>query len=46
MYIDGYYYFAGANGRLAVNCRTNVWEANGLLIEGYYTFNELGQLIG
>ena len=46
VYIDGYYYFVGANGRLAVNCRQNVWEANGLLIEGYYTFNELGQLIG
>ena len=46
VYIGGHYYFAGANGRLAVNCRTNVWEANGLLIEGYYTFNEQGQLIG
>ena len=46
VYIDGYYYFVGDNGRLAVNCRQNVWEANGLLIEGYYYFNELGQLIG
>ena len=46
VYIDGYYYFAGTNGRLAVSCKTNVWEGNGLLIEGYYTFNEQGQLIG
>jgi glucan-binding YG repeat protein len=46
VYIDNHYYFASTNGRLAVNCTTNVWEANGLLIEGYYTFNELGQLVG
>ena len=46
VHLDGYYYFAGGGGRLAVNCSMYVWEANGLLIEANYTFNELGQLIG
>ena len=44
--IDGYYYFAGAEGKLVVNQRYYVWKTNNLMPEQSYIFNELGQIIG
>ena len=45
-YIDGYYYFVSAKGRLVTNQSFYVWETNGLLIAATYKFNEIGQIIG
>ena len=44
-YIDGHYYFVTYSGTLIRNQRFYVWEGNNLLLEKYYTFNELGQII-
>ena len=43
--IDGYYYFAGANGQLVTNKDFYVWEANGLLVEQIYTFDAQGRIV-
>ena len=45
-FLDGHYYFAHVKGKLITNQRYYVWNANDLLLEMYYTFNELGQIIG
>ena len=46
VYLDGHYYFAVSKGQLVVNKTVHVWNANGLLVETTYTFNELGQIVG
>ncbi len=43
--IDGYFYFVGTNGKLVTNKSYYVWDANDLILEKTYTFNELGQII-
>ena len=44
--IDGDYYFAGgANGEISVNKTTYVWNGNGLLPEGNYTFDVDGKML-
>ena len=45
-YLDGYYYYSVYGGKLAVRKKINIIKGNGLLVEGPYTFNELGQIIG
>ncbi len=45
-WLNGHYYYALYQGRLATNCAFRIWEGNGLLAEQVYTFNELGQIIG
>ncbi len=45
-YIDGYYYFVTATGKLVTNCSYYAWQTNGLLIEQTYTFDALGRIIG
>ena len=45
-YIDGYYYFVNGSGKLITNQSYYVWEANGLLVEATYIFDELGRIIG
>ena len=44
-YIDGYYYFVTANGKLVTGCSYYAWETNGLLIEQTYTFDDLGRIV-
>jgi outer membrane protein assembly factor BamB len=44
LFIDGYYYFAGADGKLVTNKDFYVWEANGLLVEQVYTFDAQGRI--
>ena len=44
-FYEGYYYFSVYQGKLVVGKDYNVWQANGLLIEQIYTFNELGQIV-
>ena len=44
-YIDGYYYFITANGKLVTNQSYYAWETNGLLIETTYTFDEYGRIV-
>ena len=47
VYLDGYYYFAQYKGKLVTNQKKfYVYEANGLLLESEYDFNELGQITG
>ena len=46
VYIDGYYYFTMSRGKLVVDQVFNVYNANGMIAEKKYTFNELGQIIG
>ncbi len=44
--IDGDYYFAGgAKGEIAINKTQYVWQGNGLLPEGTYTFGADGKML-
>ena len=45
IYIDGYYYFAAGGGKLVTNQSYYVWEANRLLAESTYTFDDRGRII-
>ena len=45
IYVDGYYYFVMMDGKLIKDQTYHVWEANGLLVEQKYTFDELGRLV-
>ena len=44
--LDGHYYFALMNGKLITGQKYHVWESNGLLLEGEYTFDEYGRIVG
>ncbi len=44
-YIDGYYYFVNAGGKLITSQTYYVWETNGFSIEMNYTFDALGRVI-
>ncbi len=46
VYVDGYYYFAQYAGELVVSQSFYVWEANGLLVEATYIFDEFGRIVG
>ena len=43
--LDGYYYFAGTDGKIATG-EFYVWKGNGILPEGKYKFDENGRLLG
>jgi glucan-binding YG repeat protein len=45
VYIDGYYYFAQYGGELVVSQDFYVYNANGLLVETVYTFDEYGRIV-
>ena len=45
-FYEGHYYFSVYRGELVVNREFRVYQTNGLLVEQFYTFNELGQIIG
>ena len=45
-YYEGHYYFSVYKGELITNREFYVYEANGLILEKTYTFNELGQIVG
>ena len=45
-YYNGHYYFSVYKGELITNREFYVYEANGLILETTYTFNELGQIVG
>ncbi|MBO5869333.1 MAG: hypothetical protein J6Q89_01160, partial [Clostridia bacterium] len=46
IYVDGYYYFSQAGGKLVTNQDFYVYNANGLLVETTYTFNANGRIVG
>ncbi len=46
IYVDGYYYFSQYGGKLITNRDFYVWNANGLIIETTYTFDEYGRIVG
>ncbi len=43
---EGHYYFSVYKGELVTNREFKIYNANGLLVEQVYTFNELGQIVG
>lgn len=43
---EGHYYFSVYKGKLVTDREFRVYNANGLLVEQTYTFNELGQIVG
>ncbi len=45
-YYEGHYYFSQYKGKLITNQVFKIYQGNGLLVEQFYTFNELGQIIG
>ena len=44
VYLDGYYYYAGDKGKLAIGTH-NISKTNGLLPSGSYDFDEMGRMI-
>ena len=44
-YIDGYYYFINSKGKLVTDQIFYVWEANGLILESNYIFDEFGHIV-
>ena len=43
--VDGYYYFADVNGKIATGS-TYVWKGNGIVIEERYAFDAEGKMLG
>ena len=43
--LDGYYYFAGTDGKIATG-KTYVWKTNGITSEGHCYFDENGRMFG